>query len=150
MNIYFACSITGGREFEAIYQGLVAALLADGHEIPTAHLADAEVLTLESLVEPRQVYARDVAWMRAAQALIAEVSVPSHGVGYEIGFALSQGKPVLCLYQQGRKLSKMIQGNPHPHLVVRAYRDMEEAIALAREFIAAVSPQSACGSSKDR
>ena len=50
MNIYFACSITGGREFERIYQDLMAALLADGHEIPTAHLAESNVLALEAVV----------------------------------------------------------------------------------------------------
>ena len=114
MNIYFACSITGGREFELVYQDLTAALLADGHEIPTAHLADSTVVDLEALVEARDVYERDVNWIRAADALIAEVSVPSHGVGYEIGFALSAGKPVLCLSQHGRKISKMISGNPDP------------------------------------
>ena len=31
MNIYFACSITGGREFEPVYQALTEALMADGH-----------------------------------------------------------------------------------------------------------------------
>lgn len=34
MNIYFTCSITGGRESEADYHEIVAALMADGHEIP--------------------------------------------------------------------------------------------------------------------
>ena len=48
MNIYFACSITGGREFEGVYQELIASLLADGHEIPTAHLAGSDVLALEA------------------------------------------------------------------------------------------------------
>jgi nucleoside 2-deoxyribosyltransferase len=135
MNIYFACSITGGREFESIYQSLMAALLADGHEIPTAHLAESTVVALEAVVAAREVYERDVTWIRIARALIAEVSVPSHGVGYEISFALNEGKPVLCLYQQGRKISKMISGNPHPRLSVRSYRDPPEAINLAREFI---------------
>jgi 2'-deoxynucleoside 5'-phosphate N-hydrolase len=135
MNIYFACSITGGREFESIYQSLTAALLADGHEIPTAHLAESTVVALEAVVASREVYERDVTWIRIARALIAEVSVPSHGVGYEISFALNEGKPVLCLYQQGRKISKMISGNPHPRLSVQSYRDPPEAINLAREFI---------------
>ena len=36
MNIYFACSITGGRELETTYQQIVGALLADDHEIPTS------------------------------------------------------------------------------------------------------------------
>ncbi len=135
MKIYFACSITGGREFEHIYQELMAALLADGHEIPTAHLAESNVLALEAVVAPREVYERDVNWIREADALIAEVSVPSHGVGYEIGFGLNAGKPVLCLYQQGRKVSKMISGNPHPGLRVQTYKDPPDAIRLAREFI---------------
>jgi 2'-deoxynucleoside 5'-phosphate N-hydrolase len=135
MNIYFACSITGGREFERIYQDLITALLADGHEIPTAHLADSSVTDLEARVSAREVFERDVAWIRAAEALIAEVSIPSHGVGYEVGLALSQGKPVLCLSLEGRKISKMITGNPHPGLRARTYKGNEEAIRLAREFI---------------
>lgn len=136
MNIYFACSITGGREFERLYQDLVAALLADGHEVPTAHLAGSDILDLEAVVAPHEVYQRDVSWIQGCRALIGEVSVPSHGVGYEIGFALGEGKPVLCLYQQGRKVSKMISGNPHPNLQLKPYADAAQAIGLAREFIA--------------
>lgn len=136
MNIYFACSITGGREFEPVYQDLTAALLADGHEVPTAHLAASSVVDLEGRVSPAEVYERDVTWIRAADALVAEVSAPSHGVGYEIGYALQAGKKVLCLLQEGRKISKMISGNPDPQLIVKTYRDNQEAIALVREFIA--------------
>jgi nucleoside 2-deoxyribosyltransferase len=139
MNIYFACSITGGREFEPVYQVLMDALLADGHVIPTSHLADSTVVVLEGRESPREVYDRDVNWIAAADLLIAEVSVPSHGVGYEIGHALALGKPVLCLAQYGRKVSKMITGNPHPDLQMRTYADAGEAARLAREFIAARS-----------
>ena len=135
MNIYFACSITGGREFERIYQDLTAALLADGHDVPTAHLAESNVLSLEAVVDPREVYSRDVNWIRAARAVVAEVSVPSHGVGYEIGFALGAEKPVLCLLQDGRKVSKMISGNPHPLLQLKEYRDSVQAVEVMRRFL---------------
>lgn len=135
MNIYFACSITGGRDFEDVYQNLVAALLADGHEIPTGYLADSSVIALEAQVSPHEVYTRDMAWIEAADALVAEVSVPSHGVGYEVGYALNAGKPVLCLAHEGRKVSKMITGNPHPQLQTRRYRDGAEAVRLVREFL---------------
>lgn len=135
MNIYFACSITGGRQFETIYQELTRALLADGHQIPTAHLADSGITELEEVESPHEVYERDVNWIRGADALIAEVSVPSHGVGYEIGFALDSGKPVLCLSQHGRKISKMITGNPHPGLQTRTYSRVDEAVQLARDFV---------------
>ena len=134
MNIYFACSITGGREFQPVYEAITRALLAHGHEIPTAHLAGAGVMAEEKVIAPGVVYARDVAWIRGAQVLIAEVSVPSHGVGYEIGFALGLGKPVFCLCQQGRSVSKMISGNPDPNLRLASYETAEEASRLACEF----------------
>ena len=136
MNIYFACSITGGREFETVYQTMVAALVQDGHQIPTAHLAESGIGAVEAVLDPQTVYARDVDWIRACDVLIAEVSVPSHGVGYEIGFALGIEKPVLALYQQNRRVSKMISGNPDSHLQVEAYEDSAQAITLIRGFLA--------------
>ena len=135
MNIYFACSITGGREFESAYQEIVAALITDGHEIPTSHLARSEVLENERRLEPRGVYERDVNWIKNCDVLIAEVSVPSHGVGYEIGFALNIGKAVLCLHQKDKKVSKMITGNSDPALTINAYSNTAEAISQARIFL---------------
>ena len=135
MKIYFACSITGGREFEFVYQEMVAALVQDRHQIPTAHLVESGVGVLEAGIDPLTVYARDVDWIRASDVLIAEVSVPSHGVGYEIAFALRLGKPVLCVYQTGRKVSKMITGNPDTNLQVQAYQDSTEAIRVIRDFL---------------
>jgi 2'-deoxynucleoside 5'-phosphate N-hydrolase len=138
MNIYFACSITGGREFESVYQSIVEALTGDGHVVPTAHLAESSVMALEALIDPHEVYSRDVAWIRASDVLVAEASAPSHGVGYEIGLALGAGKPVLALYQEGRKVSKMIIGNPDPKLFVRTYQGPQQAIAKIREFLSKI------------
>ncbi|MBM4426507.1 MAG: nucleoside 2-deoxyribosyltransferase [Chloroflexi bacterium] len=138
MNIYFACSITGGREFESVYQQIVAALLADGHEIPTSHLVESEVTVRERLVTPQDVYERDVNWIRECDVLIAEVSVPSHGVGYEIGYALQIRKPVLCIHQEDRKVSKMITGNSDQALKVVSYTTVDEAISKSQVFLAGV------------
>ncbi|MBI5962504.1 MAG: nucleoside 2-deoxyribosyltransferase [Chloroflexi bacterium] len=135
MNIYFACSITGGRELEAAYQEIVAALKMDGHEIPTSHLAQAEAMENERVLAPREVYERDVNWIKNCDVLIAEVSVPSHGVGYEIAFALGCGKRVLCLHQKDRRVSKMISGNSDPLLEVVSYAALNEAILRARIFL---------------
>jgi nucleoside 2-deoxyribosyltransferase len=135
MNIYFACSITGGRAYESVYQEFTRTLLADRHEVPTAHLAESNVMALEKVIDPREVYERDVTWIRACDVLIAEVSAPSHGVGYEIGVALEAGKQVLCLAQAGVAISKMITGNPHTALRVKYYRDAADGIAIIREFL---------------
>lgn len=136
MNIYFACSIAGGRELESFYQQFVAALEADGHVIPTSHLAQSEAMEGERMLTPVDVYERDVKWVRECDVLIAEVGVPSHGVGYEIGYALNAGKPVLCLAQNGRRVSKMITGNSA--LEMKTYSTLEEAITLARNFLSSI------------
>jgi 2'-deoxynucleoside 5'-phosphate N-hydrolase len=135
MNIYFALSITGGRDFESVYQAVVQALVREGHHVPTAHLAESGITSLEAVIDPREVYERDVAWIRACDVLIAEVSIPSHGVGYEIGFALELGKPVLALYQNGCRVSKMISGNPDPNLTVQMYQSTADAIQKAEGFL---------------
>ena len=135
MNIYFACSLTGGREFESVYQAIVHALVEKGHEVPTAHLAESDVMSVEATISPEDVYSRDVAWIRSCDILVAEVSVPSHGVGYEVGFALGIGKPVLALYQSGRKVSKMISGNPDKNLTVKTYARTTDAIQIALQFL---------------
>ncbi len=135
MNIYFACSITGGREFEYMYQAIVHTLMEWGHEVPTAHLAEPGVMSVEAVIHPREVYERDVAWIGACDALIAETSVPSHGVGYEIGFALGIRKPVLALHHGRCKVSKMITGNPDSNLTVRSYQTPGEATRIIKEFL---------------
>lgn len=136
MKIYFACSITGGREDEGIYQHLVDALLDDGHEVPTAHIAGSGVEEMDRQEDPADIYQRDVVWITESDLLVAEISTPSHGVGYEIGYALSLDKPVLCLHQQGREISKMISGNPHPKLTLQSYTGPDHAVELLSSFLA--------------
>jgi hypothetical protein len=138
MNIYFSCSLTGGRDDEHVYGAIVDHLLQGAHEVPTAHLARPEVMSLERVVEPNEVYRRDMEWIQACDAVIAEVTTPSHGVGYEIAVALACGKPVLCCYRQGATISKMISGNDSPGLRVRDYQHPQEAIERIEEFLAEI------------
>jgi nucleoside 2-deoxyribosyltransferase len=60
-----------------------------------------------------EIYQKDMAWIDEADVIVAEVTQPSLGVGYEIGYATqSLKKPVLALYRphEGRRLSAMIGG----------------------------------------
>lgn len=135
MNIYFSCSLTGGRGDEIVYGQIVDHLLVEGHQVPTAHLARPEVMILEKVVEAAEVYARDIAWIQACDVVVAEVSTPSHGVGYEIAYALGLGKPVLCCYRRGATVSKMIVGNDTAGLVVDSYAQPGEALRLIDRFL---------------
>lgn len=135
MNIYFSCSITGGRQDQHIYHAMVAALQKAGHHIPTAHLSRADVMEKENVVVPKEVYERDIQWVKQCDTLIAEVSTPSHGVGYEIALALFLEKPVLCCYHQGHRISKIILGNTSPTLTLYAYDTHEDLIPVLLHFI---------------
>jgi nucleoside 2-deoxyribosyltransferase len=139
MNIYFSCSLTGGRDEEAIYRAIVEHLRTLRHEVPTAHLAFPEVMELEKVIDSAEVYRRDIAWIHACDVVIAEVSTPSHGVGYEIASALGLGKPVLCCYRRGVPVSKMLLGNDTPGIMVRSYENETDALAIVDRFLAGIS-----------
>jgi len=135
MKIYFAASIVGGRENAQIYAQIVEYLLAKGHEVPSTHVARPDVLDWEKKNPPSLIYERDIAWIRESGAMIAEVSTPSMGVGYEIATALHLGKPVLCLYRQGSTVSKMILGNTEPNIRVEPYNTPGELLSLIDGFL---------------
>ena len=138
MKIYFACSISGGRKDEKAYQYLVGVLEELGLDVPTAHIAETGIEVIDGQEDPFDIYQRDVTWIEESDLLVAEVSTPSHGVGYEIGYALALGKPVLCLYNQQVEVSKMITGNPHPSLTVKSYLDLEEAEVTLRSYLSEI------------
>jgi hypothetical protein len=105
-----------------------------GLEGPTAG-ADGRTMTSRagSKIGDDYIYTRDMHWLEKADALVAEVSAPSLGVGYEIACALHLRKiPVLCLvHADAGLLSAMISGNTDPLLALARYRtrdDMKEAI----------------------
>jgi 2'-deoxynucleoside 5'-phosphate N-hydrolase len=135
MKIYFSCSITGGRQDQPFYAALVEDLQASGHVVLTAQLSRADIMDEERVISPVEVYQRDVTWVKECDALIAEVSTPSHGVGYEIVLALHLGKPVLCCYQHDRTVSKMILGNDHPGLQVAKYHTIGELLKISANFV---------------
>jgi 2'-deoxynucleoside 5'-phosphate N-hydrolase len=135
MKVYFACSISGGREDEKVYQYLVSRLLAYGLDVPTAHIAETGIEIIDGQRDPLDIYQRDVDWITASDLLIAEVSTPSHGVGYEIGYALNLEKPVLCIHDRAAVVSKMITGNPNRLLTVRSYSNLQEANRILSDYL---------------
>lgn len=138
LKIYFAGSIRGGREDAALYRRLIG-FLGDFGEVLTGHVGDNALLEAEKFMTESEIYQRDMAWLREADTVIAEVSTPSLGVGYEIAAAEATGKDIFCLFRAGRErpLSAMIGGCPA--LRVGNYRDAAEAEELLRDFFASVS-----------
>lgn len=138
MNIYFAGSIRGGRGDAAIYAQLIDHLHAYG-DVLTEHVGSPALTVLDDDGLPDDaLHEQDVAWLFESDVLVAEVSTPSLGVGYEIGRAVERGIQVLCLYRprDGRRLSAMIAGCPDVTNVT--YRTVDEATATIDQFFRTV------------
>jgi len=133
MKIYFSCSLTGGRGDQPIYAALVARLQNLGHDVLTAHLAHSEALAVEGNQDDVTVYDRDTAWVRECDVMVAEVSTPSHGVGFEVAYALAYGKPVFCCARTGVPVSKMVTGCPD--LTMARYASDLEALEAMEAFL---------------
>jgi nucleoside 2-deoxyribosyltransferase len=136
MDLYFSCSLTGGREDQPVYAAMVSHLQALGHHVLTAHLASESVLSADGELSPEEVFQRDTAWLRSCDAVIAEVSTPSHGVGFEIAYALERGKPVLCLARGGVRISTMLPGIRQPAFAFCTYQTPGDALAHIEAFLA--------------
>ncbi len=135
MKIYFAGSIRAGWDDQEIYHQLIQGLGGHG-TVLTEHVGDPELTQWgDDCPSDQMIYQRDMAWLAEASLMVAEVTMPSLGVGYEIGRAESRDIPVLCLYreQDGRKLSAMIAGNPK--VTVAEYSTVEEVLACIDGFI---------------
>ena len=135
MKIYFAGSIRGGRDDCAIYEALITSLKSFG-EVLTEHVGD-PALSQEGDDGPteRYIHDRDMTWLEACDIVVAEVTVPSSGVGYELGWATALKKPILCLCRSpaGQRLSAMIAGSPAINTVV--YSSLDEAKTILEAFI---------------
>jgi hypothetical protein len=131
-RIYVAASIRGGRTDEPLYRSLVGAL------------SGCALVLTEQVVEPervdaglsdRQIHDRDLELLESADCVVAEVSTPSLGVGYEIAHAVVKRKRVLALYRidSAQPLSAMVAGSPWIENV--AYEDSLEACDAAVAFV---------------
>lgn len=126
MNIYFSGSIRGGREDAGLYRELINVLKKYG-EVLTEHVGSSQI---ENTSTDREIHNQDVQWLREADIVIAEVTTPSLGVGYEIGRAVAMDKQIVCLYREidGKSISAMIKGAPE--VVCYKYSDLDSGKEL--------------------
>lgn len=134
MTIYFAASISGGRGDQAVYQQIIELLKQHG-TVLTEHFGDASLTSAGEALDDCAIHDRDLDWLRSADVLVAEVTTPSLGVGYEIGRAVEWGKRIVCLYRpsEGRRLSGMIAGCTG--IVVREYTGVADLVSILNETL---------------
>lgn len=119
-KIYCAGPISGDLTYKDYYIKIIDIVKSLGH-IP---LHEPE-LKPNYVLSDREIFNRDINWLTNSDGMIAEVSGPSLGVGFEIAYALYVlQKPVLALcHKNVPRLSAMIRGCNSSYLSVQTYND---------------------------
>src|SRR4051794_41045636 len=137
VTIYFAGAISGGRNDVAHYREIVRALENDGHRVLAGAVASEDVGAHGETLEPAAIFKRDLGWIGEADVLVAEVSMPSTGVGYEIASARYRyRKPVICLYRPAHtaRCSAMVAGDAGVELI--EYSETGDMLSRLRAALA--------------
>lgn len=133
MNIYFCGSIRGGRQDAALYHDMIVFLKQYG-DVLTEHVGDLRLTEQGNDGTAAGIWQRDTSWLKQSDIVIAECSTPSLGVGYELAFAESIGKPVHVFYgKDDGRLSAMLAGDPH--FGIHIYQTREELFTLLKDIM---------------
>tara|TARA_B100001113_G_C20974822_1_gene563456 strand:+ start:318 stop:734 length:417 start_codon:yes stop_codon:yes gene_type:complete len=113
MNIYFSGSIRGGRDDANIYHQIISYLKEYGNVL-TEHIGnDSLTSDGEHKKSNKEIHDRDLELLQESDIIIAEVTNPSLGVGYEIAKAIQYQKKIICIYRKiyNKEISAMILGS---------------------------------------
>ncbi|XP_067841329.1 5-hydroxymethyl-dUMP N-hydrolase isoform X2 [Heptranchias perlo] len=139
LRIYFCGSIRGGRQDVEIYSRIIGYLRKFG-KVLTEHIGNPMLNEKgEDAVKTgdKYIHDRDLEWLQEADVIVAEVTQPSLGVGYEIGRAMAMNKKILCLFRTSAKhvLSAMIRGAENgTNFQINDYSEEEVETILQQYF----------------
>ena len=134
MKIYISGSIYGGREKLETYKKIIPAL-ENFAEVLNRNIADDEVLEKEAVQNDEDIFKDLEVKIKSADLVFAEVTIPSLGVGYELGLADTIGKKVIGIYDSTitPKVSTMIRGNKRIKLI--SYENIDEILNNLKEIL---------------
>lgn len=134
MRIYLACTVRGERGGVPAGRAVLARLREHGHDVLTSHLLADDVDAAESELTEEDVFRRDLEWLNQCDALVAEASGSSYGVGFEVGYVIGRaretGQRVWLLYDAAKKntVSRLITGNCDSACTTFGYASLEELV----------------------
>ena len=140
MKIYFCGSIRGDRSKINTFRFIVRALQELGHEVLTTHIVSDDPKEIKRGLTHREVYERDVLeLLPQADAVVAEVSAPSFGVGFEVGYTLAKGEKKAYLFydkklEEGDEISNIIRGCSDRNFKVIPYSSYEDILEAMRHL----------------
>jgi len=134
MKIYFSGSIRGGRDHAEWYDFIVKNLNSFGM-VNSEFVADKNLTSYGNIeLSDSDIYQRDIDLIKDSDIVIADVTIPSLGVGYELAYAEKLSKKIFCLshYIEGKKVSAMIAGNNN--FTVFSYKNREDILEIFKKI----------------
>ena len=125
MKIYVSGSIYGGTQKIDTYKILIEELEKYG-DVLNKEIADPNTIANEVYQKDEDIFNDLEEKLIIADVIIAEVSISSLGVGYELGFADKLNKKIIAIYDEiyTPKVTTMIRGNKRITLI--PYQRIEE------------------------
>ena len=118
-----------------MYRRIVEALEGEGHRVLAGMVTSPSIGDGGEALSSPEIFRRDMAWLEEAAAaggvLVAELSRPSHGVGYEIAAARYRFRiPVIGLWRPAftRRCSGMIAGDEGVELIEYTDETVDEML----------------------
>jgi 2'-deoxynucleoside 5'-phosphate N-hydrolase len=134
MIVYCAGAIKGDSSYMESYKEVINIVKQEGHTALSEVNPDFQS-TLPLNI--KQVFQRDIKWIEKSNLMIAEISGPSLGVGFEISYGLYVREiPVLAVYDaEVDSVSAMIAGCDSELLYVKAYNNSQELSEIIKSFL---------------
>lgn len=110
-HIYFARCLRGDMRISEELSDAIQKVIVS-HGLGTQFMIPVDPTWEGHFTNEVFIYWRDMMWIDSCDAMVAEVSAVSHGVGYEIAYAHHVRRiPILMLAQTGTSISTMLIGS---------------------------------------
>jgi hypothetical protein len=113
MKIYFTTALRGKKIYGKNYRAIVEVLEKLGYEVTFNDVFEEGVeerVFNQTIVENESAHKRLLRLLKDADVMVAEVSIPSTALGYEITEALYLDKPVIALHTHEGNSPKLLTG----------------------------------------
>lgn len=129
VKVYYAAAMLGDRSNLRDNKLIFEALRKAGFDVLTEHVVE-EVLDIYRGLTPREIFERDIKLLEESDVVVADISYPSLGVGFEIAYGLLKNRKVIAICREDRLAvtSALIRGITWNNFHLLTYTDPGDVV----------------------
>jgi len=114
IKVFFTASSDVSPKIKQKYKKIIALLEDCGLRVSNLIFSSKKFNRVSGKIDYLKIYKSMIMEINSSDILVAEISNPSVGLGYQISYAFYQRKPVIVLYSEDK--------NSNPSMVIRGIR----------------------------